>query len=124
MMDFSQCEAEQRCREVTVWLDDARYVDCVARIIAAAMERTPDDLIGIAGGLIATAGAMGGHMDDADRASLAKLMLNSAKRLDGDVARHCNDRGMGQKPQDRGILDRLGGCALDGAGFEILCKGM
>jgi hypothetical protein len=31
------------------------------------------------------AGAMGSHMDDADRVSLAKLMLNSAKRLDGDV---------------------------------------
>ena len=79
-------EAEKRCREINVWMHDTRFVDRVAEIIAIAMERTPDDLIGIASGLIATTGAMGSHMTDADRVSLAKLMLNSARRLDGDVA--------------------------------------
>ena len=84
-MTLSADDAEQRCREINVWLDDARFVDRVAEIIAAAMERTPDDVLGIAGGLIATTGAMGSHMSAQDRVVLARQMMNSAKRLDGDV---------------------------------------
>jgi hypothetical protein len=76
---------EKRCREIVVWLDDQRFVDCVTNIIGAAWARTPDDLLGVAGGLIATIGALSSHMDEAERVSLARHLLNSAKRLDRDV---------------------------------------
>jgi hypothetical protein len=76
---------EARCREIVVWLDDQRFVDSVSDIIRAAWARTPDDLLGVAGGLIAALGALSSHMDEAERVSLARHMLCSARRLDRDV---------------------------------------
>ena len=65
---------------------DKRYADRVIGILAASIECADyGDLFGIGSGLLASLGAIGHQLPEGERALMARLMVASAKRLDGDV---------------------------------------